>query len=109
MKQRELQERATCCLCKRKLLEKPTPSVTFFVIQLSQYLLNLPAIQRAAGLEMILDGNAALAHAMGPDEDLAKQWNETVTVTVCYHCAMEPGNTLIYQLIEAGKPEGKPS
>jgi hypothetical protein len=54
----------------------------FYRVTVETCCLNGQAIQRQAGLEMII-GNAAIAQVMGPDEDMAKIIDtKTVFVTV---------------------------
>lgn len=43
----------------------------FYRVTIETCCLDQGAIQRQTGLEMVI-GNAAIAHAMGPDEDMAK-------------------------------------
>jgi hypothetical protein len=54
----------------------------FYRVTIETCAIDACAVQRQVGLEMVI-GNAAIAHAMGPDEDLAKIIDrKTVFVTV---------------------------
>lgn len=103
MKQDELIKRATCCLCRKKLGETKFP-LLFYVVEMTRYALDVNAIRRQSGLEMMLGGHAGLARAMGPDEDMATEFSNA-TVTVCDQCAMK--ETMVAQLAELGREEEK--
>ncbi len=81
MKQNELRDKATCNLCKNKIGAGQLPM--FFTLSMKQYVIDMQALQRHSGLEMML--NPAIAAVMGPDEDLAKEAGKTDLV-ICYDC-----------------------
>ncbi|HLS19467.1 MAG TPA: hypothetical protein VK090_06630 [Paracoccaceae bacterium] len=58
----------------------------FYRITLDQLVLDRRAIELAAGLEALV-GNAAIASALGPDEDLAKAV-QTKRRLLCAECAL---------------------
>lgn len=89
MKERELRQHATCSLCKEKIGHTGLP--LFWRVKIERFGIDMHAVQRQTGLAMMLGGNAAIAAAMGPDEDLAKVIYE-VTLTVCEDCAV---NTMV--------------
>jgi hypothetical protein len=60
----------------------------FFTIRIERYVLNLRAIQQQHGLELML-GNPTLAHAMGPDRDIANRVERKKAKIVCMACAMD--------------------
>lgn len=86
MKERELRRIATCNLCGRKFGHTGLP--LFWTMEIKRHGLNIGAIRRQAGLTELLGGNAAIAAAMGPDEDLS-QVLDSVELTVCEECAVE--------------------
>ena len=96
MKERELREVCTCGLCKNKI---GTASSLFFMrVNIQRYGLNYDALERQQGLAMQLDGNALLANAMGPDEDMADIICEK-TITVCDTCSLN--NPVLYEILES--------
>jgi len=88
MKERELRQHATCSLCEEKIGHTGLP--LFWRVKIERFGIDMRAVQRQTGLAMMLGGNAAIAAAMGPDEDLAAVIDE-VTLTVCETCAVDRG------------------
>ncbi len=82
MKQTEIEN---CVLCNKGVAH--SRQITFYKITLSRLVLNIGAIQRQTGLEMMLGGHAGLANVMGPDEDMAEVLN-TQEALVCDECAL---------------------
>lgn len=87
MKEEELRELATCAACHEKLGSKKLP--LFYKVTVSRYGLDAAALKRRIGLDMVMNGNSAIAAAMGPDEDLATQLMEPRTFSVCEECSHE--------------------
>lgn len=71
-----------CTACSRGIA-KGGP--IFYRVRVDRFVLNHGAIQRQAGLEMMLGG--PLASIMGPDESLAGQL-DTGTMLICGDCIM---------------------
>jgi len=65
MRQKELRENCTCRVCQKKIGQKVIPML--WKIHTERHLIDLRAIKRQSGLEMVV-GHPALAMAMGPDE-----------------------------------------
>lgn len=86
MKERELRQHATCDCCRQPIGHTGMP--LFWTVSVSRYGLDARALSRQQGLAMQM-GSAAMAMVMGPDEDLAQQLMEPVTLTVCETCAMD--------------------
>lgn len=86
MKSDELRANAICKVCGKKFGESGLP--LFWRVTFQRFFVDMRAVQRQSGLEMML-GNVAIAAAMGPNEDLAKPMMDAVTVTVCESCANE--------------------
>lgn len=87
MKERELRKHATCALCNRKVLESGLPLFWTFTVERHGVLVD--AVRRQGGLTELLGGNAAIAAAMGPDEDMTQRLAGPITLSVCEPCAME--------------------
>ncbi len=105
MKEKELRERATCDVCGQKVLSKGLP--LFYVVTVERYSVDLKALQRQAGLEMMLGNNVPIAQVMGPNEDMAERIGEQVKLSVCEgDCAYLGPNVLISLALEkASKAE----
>jgi hypothetical protein len=98
MKERQLREHTTCNACQQPIGHTGLP--LFWTVAVTRWGLDARALQRQQGLAMHL-GSAALAMVMGPDEDLAKPIDETVTLTVCETCAYE--NPLLMAALAEGE------
>lgn len=83
MKQTELRK---CCKCGKGVMHSGVP--IFFRVRIERMAVNLPAVQRQHGLELMLGGHAVLANVMGPNEDLAVNLGEPVTTIVCMDCSI---------------------
>jgi hypothetical protein len=77
-----------CALCNQDIMHTGLP--LFYKVLIQRYGIDLGAVQRQTGLEMMLGGNAILANIMGPDEDMAKPFSDAVELLVCETCAMRP-------------------
>ncbi len=87
MKESELRENATCALCGLRIGHAGIP--IFYRVKLETFGLKIDAIKRKTGLEMMMDGNSALASVMGPDEDMAEPIGDALSFTVCQSCYTE--------------------
>lgn len=77
-----------CALCGEGVMHGG--GLLFYRVAVEVYMVNIRAIERQHGFEMFM-GNPAIAQAMGPDEDLAKQVPGTAkTVLICSLCSMKP-------------------
>lgn len=92
IKQREIKK---CGMCGRGIME--CGSQIFYAIEVKQCILDLRAIARQNGLELMLGGNAAIAAAMGPDEDLAKEMFKEEK-WICFDCSLK--STMVAALAE---------
>ena len=81
MKQTEIEN---CVLCNKGVAH--SRQITFYKITLSRLVLNIGAIQRQTGLEMMLGGHAGVANVMGPNEDMAEVL-DTQKALICGECA----------------------
>lgn len=86
MKEDELRKVAECSVCGKKIGECGVP--IFYRVRIQQYVVDLAAVQRQAGLGAML--NPQLAMVMGADEDMAKMMDECER-TVCNECVMSGG------------------
>jgi hypothetical protein len=80
-----------CVTCGRGMAAS---GVHFYRVTVQQHILNTRAIQRAAGLEMMV---GPLASVLGPDEDLAAKVAEN-TVLICADCSLK--ETCVPMLLE---------
>ncbi len=81
-----------CLCCGRGVMA--CQSVTFYRLKIEQFVVNLPAVQRAHGLETMM-GNPVLAAAMGHDEDMASRLRVDTDVIVCLECVRKPLGAII--------------
>lgn len=88
MKERELRDHVACSFCGRQLGKTRLP--LFWTVSVRRYGLNLPAIQRQSGLATFLGGNALVAAALGPDDEMADPLTDVIELTMCEKCAMAP-------------------
>ena len=95
MKEQELREIATCAMCGQQIGHTGLP--LFWRVRIERYGVKIDAVQRQTGLAMMLDGHAALAAVMGPDEDMAEKISSK-EITVCEDCSMK--QTVIAVLAE---------
>jgi hypothetical protein len=68
-------------------------AISFYRINVETCIANLPAIQRLAGLEMMMGGGQAgaqLANVLGPNENLA-EIVDTNPALICFDCAVDHG------------------
>jgi hypothetical protein len=91
MKERELAALGACPICGKGQLEGR--GITGYVVTVSRIGLVRRAVERRAGLAMML-GSDALAGVMGPDEDLAKIVDGPTSVYVHEACAGLVGHLL---------------
>jgi len=73
-------------------------AIHFYRVTMEQMVLNIPALNRQAGMEMAMGGAAPLAEVMGPNEDLAKGMG-IHNVLICGLCGLS--NIVIHQLLES--------
>lgn len=88
-----------CCVCGKGVCHDQQPLSTR--IKVTRMVVNIPAVQRQTGLEMMLGGNATIANAMGPDEDMLVPLDKEADLLICDQCAM---TTTIAELWEDMKP-----
>jgi hypothetical protein len=101
MKEDELRKHTVCSLCGRKLGQTESPF--FYTLKVNRYGLDIGAIRRNAGLVEMMGGITALARALSPDEDMAEEVMDEVTVTLCDDCACD--RVVIASLIETAVKE----
>lgn len=86
MRRAELIAAAQCAACRRKVGEASFP--TFYRLTLERHGLNLPALRRAHGEELLM-GSPFLAAALGADEDLTIRVMDPATITICEDCSTQ--------------------
>ena len=97
MRETELRESARCALCGHLIGVAGLP--LFWRVRIERHGIDLAAVRRQSGLALLL-GSAALALAMGPDDDLTTQLIEPVTLTVCECCGTRD-TSIAYLALEA--------
>jgi len=97
MKKAELQK---CLLCNKGVMHTGVP--LFYRIKIERMVVDLGAIQRQHGLEMMI-GSPVLASVMGPDEDIANSIDKPAEALVCEKCAMERINLAELNEIISGR------
>lgn len=97
MKQIELLKYANCSLCGKKIGHTGLP--LFWRVSIERFGIDLRAVQRQAGLEAMLGGNAHIAQVMGSNDDMAAPMMDKVTLSVCEACALK--QTMVAALAEA--------
>lgn len=83
MKQKALRP---CCVCGKGVCHSQQLLSTR--LNVTRMCVNIPAVQRQTGLEMMLGGNAVIAHAIGPDEDMLVPLGAEADLLICDQCAM---------------------
>jgi hypothetical protein len=84
MKKNELKK---CAECGKGMMHSGNP--IFYRVAVERMCVNLPAVERHHGLELMLGRNAALASVMGPDEDIAVPLGARISVLVCQDCSIK--------------------
>lgn len=93
-----------CSLCGEGVLHDG--SVCFYRVNVAQAIIDVSAVQRTHGLEMMMGGNAALADVFSPDQDLAQEITSP-TVNVCASCMMSPDPMQLMSILQVSQDEGK--
>lgn len=78
LKERDL---APCAACGKR-----HEALVFYRVTVEHYAMDLAAMNRQVGLGMMMGGNAAIAAALGPDDDMAKQLDKSIVI-LCLDCA----------------------
>lgn len=91
MKAEEIQH---CALCGQGVMHAGVP--LFWRIRLERMGVDMAAVRREVGMELLMGGHVALARVMGPNEDIGVPVGEARTIVVCESCAGE--ETSVYRL-----------
>lgn len=94
MKREELKK---CASCDRGMMA--CGAAIFWRVNVEMFAVDVKAVQRQHGLEMML-GSPALAHVMGPGEDIARRIDieDTEPMLVCNDCMLQKlGPLLIWK------------
>jgi hypothetical protein len=78
--------------------------IAFFRAHIEHMVLDLNAISRQVGLELMLHGNAALAFHMGPQDDIAKCVSECSGL-ICQECWLTKPAAAIWEAMIAADKE----
>lgn len=91
MKQKDIKK---CVLCGKGVMHDG--QVTFYRLKIERLIINVGAIKRQHGLEMMIGGS--LAAVMGPNEDMARPVDgEPIGAIVCEECSMKDCLAAIYE------------
>jgi ABC-type uncharacterized transport system permease subunit len=82
-----------CAFCKQGILHSASP--LFYRVKVEQMVLDMQAIRRQAGLEMMMGSAAGLAAIMGPNEDMAKSFGDAQNILICNECALSNPDMLM--------------
>jgi hypothetical protein len=93
MKQKDFKK---CAICGKGVMH--SGQITFYKVSITMMGIDLGAVQRQQGLEMMM-GSPAIAQVMGPDEDLAKPIDKAADGIICSECAISH-NTVIAAVYE---------
>ena len=104
MKEKELREKSVCAACGEKIGHAGVP--LFATVTIRRWALDYGALQRQTGLEMMMGGHVALAQVMGADEDMAKELDAPVEITLCWKCYAE-ARTPLMAIVPEEEPEEK--
>ena len=88
MKQDEIKP---CCKCGKGVMHTGLP--VFWQVTIQRMRIDVGAVQRQHGLEMML-GSPLLAFHMGPQEDMIKPLFDANTAWLCEKCAIENINIM---------------
>lgn len=80
MKQRDF---SPCLICKKGVMH--SGSLVFYRVKIEIFGIKLAEVEKQVGLELMLGRQAALAQALGPDNDLA-ECVSTILGLVCLDC-----------------------
>jgi hypothetical protein len=83
-----------CAVCGQGVMHDGLP--LFWRVTCERMGVDLAAVKREVGMELLMGGNVALARLLGPGEDIAAPLGEPRTVLVCEACA--GAATSVYQL-----------
>lgn len=85
MNEKELRDCAVCAMCRRKVMAAGMP--LFYRVRIERYGIDMNAVKRQSGMEMLMNGHVSLAQVMGPNEDMTVPLMEPITFTVCESCS----------------------
>lgn len=86
MKETEIREVAECQLCHKPFGSAGVP--LFWRVRFRRFTIDVNAMKRQDGLTAMLGGHAMLAQVMGPNENMAKLFQER-EITICDRCAFD--------------------
>lgn len=75
-------ELAKCRICGKGMMHDGL--IFFYRVKVEQFVIDPKAVTRAMGLELLV-GDASIAHALGPDENLARGMGEVSTLVCADH------------------------
>lgn len=76
-----------CAVCRKGIMHAGLP--LFYKVTVTRLGIDARAVQRQSGLEQMLGGNAAIARALSPNDELAQVMNGPRTIIICELCTHE--------------------
>jgi hypothetical protein len=76
-----------CPMCGKSVMHTGLPLV--WKITMHRLGLDVRALRREQGLEMMMGGSAPLARAFSPNNEFGKEIEKPITVMVCEPCALD--------------------
>ena len=95
LKQPDIQH---CAVCSKGVMHTGMP--LFYQLEIATMGINLDAVQRQHGLEMMMGRAAAVAYHMGPQEPMAEAMGDPTVLHICHQCAMDE-RTNVLRLLAA--------
>ena len=77
----------------------------FYEVSFKQLVINLDAVKRQVGLEMMMGGSALLANVLGRNEDMATLLHEGHGL-VCMDCGIRTPIAILFEAASAEESEG---
>lgn len=97
MKQNEFKP---CASCGEGIMH--AADITFFKLNVQYMIVDIDAVKRQHGLEMMMGGASPIAQVLGPNEDIAVPAGDPEEILICLQCSLKLN---IWELIELNKDE----
>lgn len=91
-----------CAFCGKGMMHGG--EITFYQVDLAQCVVDIAAVQRLHGLEMMMMGNVGIARALSPDTAIARRLPATRHL-VCQPCLLRKDGLAQLFAIADEKPE----
>lgn len=81
----------------------------FWTLKVQRHGIDMKAVNRQAGMEMMMNGHVPLAQILGPNEDMTKPLSVEVKLTACDNCAYDHRTMNLAEVVESKIEELKGS